>query len=254
MIAMAGSCGATKKSSVAVVLGASLLVLGGFAPCVAQKPAFPEAQGGGAASLGGRGGTVQEVTNLDDSGPGSLRACVEASGPRTCIFRVAGMITQHSDLIVNNPFLTIAGQTAPGEIVLGGPGNKGYVLRVSTRDVIVRYVTISPDDPGTLSGPSTGTVGFAVINGDNYNIILDHASLRWAGNKLWITGSNYVGPNRSITASCEFCSTSHTRVIQWGQAQQEIQSDARTQHPTLILRTRASVLWKRTSTSITTCL
>jgi pectate lyase len=201
IIAMAGPCGAVKKSSVAVVLGASLLALGGFAPCLAQKPAFPEAQGGGAASLGGRGGTVREVTNLDDSGPGSLRACVEASGPRTCIFRVAGMITQHSDLTVNNPFLTIAGQTAPGEIVLGGPGNKGYVLRVSTRDVIVRYVTISPDDPDTSSGPSTGTVGFGVINGDNYNIILDHASLRWASNKLWITGSNYVGPNRSITTS-----------------------------------------------------
>src|SRR3984885_1956923 len=76
-------------------------------PCSrAQQPAFPEAQGGGAASVGGRGGVVKEVTNLDDSGAGSLRACVEASGARTCIFRIAGVITQHSDLTANNPFLT----------------------------------------------------------------------------------------------------------------------------------------------------
>ena len=165
----------------------------------AQQPAFPGAQGGGAAAAGGRGGAVLEVTTLDDSGPGSLRACIDAKGPRTCIFRVAGLITQKSDLTANNPFLTIAGQTAPGEIIIGGPGNKGYALRVSTHDVIVRYITFSPDDFATPSGPSTGTVGFGIVNGDNYNIILDHVTTRWAGNKMWITTSNYVGPNRSIT-------------------------------------------------------
>lgn len=140
-----------------------------------------------------------EVTNLTDDGAGSLRACIEAKLPRTCVFRVAGMITQRRDMTVSNPFLTIAGQTAPGEIILGGPGNKGYALRVSTHDVIVRYITFSPDDAATPSGPSTGTVGFGIVNGDNYNIILDHVTSRWAGNKLWITTSNYVGPNRSIT-------------------------------------------------------
>jgi hypothetical protein len=201
-IAIAGFRGAVRKASMAAAPAAILLWFSGFLfPCTAQKPAFPEAQGGGAASKGGRGGKVIEVTNLDDANEGSLRACVEASGPRTCVFRVAGIITQHSDLTANNPFLTIAGQTAPGEIILGAPGNKGYTLRISTHDVVVRYITISPDDPNTPSGPSTGTVGFAIINGNNYNIILDHASLRWAGNKLWITGSNYVGPNRSITTS-----------------------------------------------------
>jgi pectate lyase len=200
-IAIASLRGTVRNNYVATIGGTIFLSVIGLFPCMAQKPAFPEAQGGGAASLGGRGGAVKEVTRLDDSGEGSLRACVESSGPRTCIFRVAGIITQHSDLTVNNPFLTIAGQTAPGEIILGGPGNKGYVLRVSTHDVVIRYVTISPDDAATPSGPSTGTVGFGVINGDNYNIILDHVSTRWAGNKMWITGSNYVGANRSITTS-----------------------------------------------------
>jgi pectate lyase len=182
------------------VLGGSLM-FAGAGPCKAQRPAFPGAQGGGAGSFGGRGGAVMAVTNLNDSGEGSFRACVSANQPRTCIFRVAGMITQRSDLVVNNPFLTIAGQTAPGEIILGGPGNKGYALRVSTHDVVIRYITISPDDFDTPSGPSTGTVGFGLINGNNYNVILDHVTSRWAGNKLWITTSNYVGPNRQITTS-----------------------------------------------------
>jgi pectate lyase len=200
-ITIAGMLVAARRYCTHAVAGASLMASVGIAPCIAQKPAFPEAQGGGAASVGGRGGVIKEVTNLEDSGAGSLRACVEASGARTCIFRVAGIITQHSDLTANNPFLTIAGQTAPGEIILGGPGNKGFTLRVSTHDVVIRYLTISPDDFNTPSGPATGTVGFGVINGDNYNIILDHVSSRWAGNKIWITGSNYVGPNRLITTS-----------------------------------------------------
>jgi pectate lyase len=181
----------------------NVTVLIGAMSCWAEtpKPAFPEAQGGGATSVGGRGGVVLEVTNLEDTGPGSLRACVEATGPRTCVFRVAGLITQHSDLSVNKAFLTVAGQTAPGEVILGGPGNKGFTLRVSTHDVVIRYLTISADDLSTPSGPSTGTIGFAVVNGNNYNIVLDHVTSRWAGNKMWITSSNYVGPNRSITTS-----------------------------------------------------
>jgi pectate lyase len=200
-IAIASALVAARTYCMRAAIGAGLIVAVGFAPCRAQKRAFPEAQGGGAASVGGRGGVVKEITNLDDSGNGSLRSCVEANGPRTCVFRVAGIITQHSDLTVNHPFLTIAGQTAPGEIILGGPGNKGFTLRVSTHDVVIRYITLSPDDFETPSGPSTGTVGFGVINGDNYNIIVDHVSSRWAGNKLWITASNYAGPNRLITTS-----------------------------------------------------
>jgi pectate lyase len=158
----------------------------------ASVAAFPGAQGGGAASAGGRGGVVMEVTTTADSGPGSLRACATASGPRTCIFRVAGLFPTASEIQVNNPFLTIACQSAPGEVILGGPTSQG-VLRISTHDTIVRYCTFSPDNPGIASGPSTGTVGYSIINAQAYNNIADHITSRWAGNKEWIAYSGFPG-------------------------------------------------------------
>ncbi len=150
--------------------------------------------------MGGRGGAVIQVTNLNDSGQGSLRACVQASGPRHCVFRVAGLIpVTTGDLKVSNPFLSIDGQTAPGQIILGGPNTNGVVLRISTHDVVVRYVTVSPDNPRTASGPSSGTVGLSTTNCNCFNIVIDHVSTRWAGNKMLAGVSNYVGANRNIS-------------------------------------------------------
>jgi hypothetical protein len=146
----------------------------------ASLAAFSGAQGGGAASLGGRGGAVIEVTNLNDSGAGSLRACMMATGPRTCVFRVAGLFPITSgDLRFSSPFLTVAGQTAPGEVILGGPNTGGALFGVSTHDVILRYVTLSPDNFNTASGPNTGTTSIWIVNcpgngtksGGCYNII-----------------------------------------------------------------------------------
>src|SRR3954454_14429876 len=78
-------------------------------------PAFPGAEGFGANTPGGRGGKVLFVTTLDDSGPGSLRAACEADGPRIVIFRVSGTIALKRAIVVTKPFLTVAGQSAPGD-------------------------------------------------------------------------------------------------------------------------------------------
>jgi hypothetical protein len=209
----------TKVASAAVTVTAATTspatVTCGGSPC----PAFPGAAGGGATSVGGRGGVVMEVTNTNDSGTGSLRACVQASGPRTCIFRVAGIFNITSgDNFAGSPYLTIACQSAPGEVIIGGPNSNGASLRISTHDIVMRYCTFSPDNVNTASGPNTGTVGITIANcagngtlsgGGCYNLITDHITTRWSGNKSWITTSNFTpamngngngtGPNHSIT-------------------------------------------------------
>ncbi len=109
-------------------------------------PAFPGAEGFGARSQGGRGGRVIEVINLNDSGPGSLRAAVEAEGPRIVVFRTGGTITLKSGLNITHPFITVAGQTAPGGGITlrNDPSNRGTPLTISTHDVVVRYLRSRP--------------------------------------------------------------------------------------------------------------
>jgi hypothetical protein len=128
---------------------------------------------------------------LNDSGSGSLRAALSASGPRTIVFRVSGLITNKSRLNVGNPLCTIAGQTAPGGgIVIGGANASGEALFISTHDVIARYLTYDGSNPNTPTGPDTGTVGFEMASGAVKNVILDHCSARWWGNKGLIIYAN----------------------------------------------------------------
>src|SRR5205807_2853899 len=75
-----------------------------------KVPAFPGAEGAGAATPGGRGGKVYEVTTLADGGPGSLREAFAATEPRTVVFRISGLITLSNRLPIDHPFLTVAGQ------------------------------------------------------------------------------------------------------------------------------------------------
>ncbi len=104
------------------VLVAELCVGGRIAVAAPPIKAFPTAEGFGAGAVGGRGGRVIEVTNLEDSGEGSLRAALEASGPRICVFRVSGIITLKSAIQVRTPYLTVAGQTSPGGVEIQGDG------------------------------------------------------------------------------------------------------------------------------------
>ncbi|HEY0944739.1 MAG TPA: Ig-like domain-containing protein [Opitutaceae bacterium] len=135
----------------------------------ARRLAFPEAEGYGRFARGGRGGRVIEVTNLNDSGPGSLRAAVEAEGPRTVVFAVSGLITLESKLVIKNPYLTIAGQTAPGK----GIAIRKYTVGMSgTHDVIVRHLRVRP---GNIAGVTLDGMGMASSD----HSIIDHCSISW---------------------------------------------------------------------------
>jgi hypothetical protein len=132
-----------------------------------RAPAFPGAEGFGRYTLGGRGGRVIEVTNLNDSGPGSLRAAVMAKGPRTVVFRVSGTIALESELKIREPYLTIAGQTAPGD----GICVKNYQVNFETQHMIIRYVRFRPGDEKAKEQDGFG--------GGGDHIIVDHCSASW---------------------------------------------------------------------------
>ncbi len=148
-----------------VVLMAALM------PLLAQAvPSFPGAEGFGAETVGGRGGKVYTVTHLNDEGEGSLRAAVEAQGPRTVVFAVSGTIQLKSPLIIKNPNITIAGQTAPG----GGITLRDYTLHIDTQEVIVRYIR------SRLGNASKVEEDAINIRDGARNVILDHVSASWS--------------------------------------------------------------------------
>ena len=151
-----------------LLLGGLLTVQLWVGAAQAQITAFPGAEGAGKWTIGGRGGRVIAVTNLNDSGPGSLRAAVEASGRRTVVFRTSGTLFLKSPLRVQNPYLTLAGQTAPGQ----GFTVAGHDFIILASQVIVRHLRFRPGD---LARKDVDAI--SVIRGNN--IILDHLSASW---------------------------------------------------------------------------
>jgi hypothetical protein len=144
----------------------------------AQKPedlpqakilAFPGAEGGGAYSFGGRGGKVYVVTNLNDDGPGSFRWACEQGGARTVVFNVAGIIRLKSPVIIRAPYITIAGQTAPGD----GVCIAGESVWINTHDVVIRYMRFRRGE--TEVARRDDAIGGNPVG----NIMIDHVSASW---------------------------------------------------------------------------
>ena len=135
----------------------------------ADIPAFPGAEGGGMYTPGGRGGKVLVVTNLNDDGPGSFRWACEQGGARIIVFNVSGIIWLKTPIILRAPYVTIAGQTAPGD----GVCIAGQSFQVNTHDVIVRHMRFRRGATNVSSREDSfggNPVG---------NIMIDHCSCEW---------------------------------------------------------------------------
>ncbi|UUY00631.1 polysaccharide lyase family 1 protein [Sphingomonas sp. J315] len=184
------------------MLAALLLMSAGTA---VPLPAFPGAEGAGALALGGRGGKVLTVTTLADSGPGSLRAAVEAKGPRIIVFAVSGTIQLQKPLTVREGQVTIAGQSAPGD----GITLRDHPLVVQADDVVIRFIR-------SRLGDESKTESDAIWIRAGRRIILDHVSASWSVDETLSVSGNYAEPGEGwfdVTVQWSIIADSLTRSL-----------------------------------------
>ena len=166
-----------------------------------------EFYGWGAQSVGGQGGRVIKVTNLNANGEGSFRAALEAEGPRIIVFEVGGVIDlEKKQIKVKNPYVTIAGQTAPSPgitVIRGG-------ITFDTHDIIMQHIFFRMGDAGAEIGEGYEPEISTSANGNAYNIVVDHCSVAWGVDEnLSVSGKRGYGPefgSRNITFSYNFIS------------------------------------------------
>lgn len=159
-----------------------------------ELKAFPGAQGFGTDTPGGRGGKVIYVTSLADSGPGTLREALATWGPRTILFSISGTITLERDIEIFDPYVTIAGQTAPGE----GIQIRGAQIRIKTHDVIIRYLKVRSGDAENDSYTADRDAIALTDDNNAYNIVIDHSSLTWGSD---VGGITFLNGARDSTVS-----------------------------------------------------
>lgn len=158
----------------------------------AGAPVFPGAVGFGTNTPAGSGGKVIRITNLNADGPGSLAEAINATGPRIIVFEVGGVIDlAKGRLRIENPFVTVAGQTAPSPgitIIRGG-------ISITTHDVLLRHIRVRPGDAGGAKRSGWEPDGIATSGGEAYNIVVDHCSVTWAVDEnLSASGPRLEGP------------------------------------------------------------
>lgn len=173
-----------------VLLPLSIALLLQGVAVFASPVAFDGAQGWAASTPGGRGGALLRVTTLAADGPGSLAEALRTPGPRTVVFEVAGVIDLRlREIRITEPFLTVAGQTAPSPgitIIRGG-------LTIATHDVVIRHLRIRPGSGGLRQRAGHDFDAITTVSGA-HNVIIDHCSLTWATDEnLSASGTRFVG-------------------------------------------------------------
>jgi pectate lyase len=173
------------------LLAATLALFG--AASVQAIPVIPGSAGFGMETKAGRGGTVYKVTNLGADGAGSLKACIDANVPRTCVFEVSGTIRITSDLTIRNGQLRIAGQTAPSPGIM----IRGAAIKVTASDVLIQHIRVRAGDD--TNGPNPDNRDSLKIEGAStkpvQNVVIDHCSFSWAIDEIASTW----GPHDNIT-------------------------------------------------------
>lgn len=178
------------------------LISGLFAASTQAQLVFPGAQGFNVDSAAGRGGQIIRVTNLDGEGPGSFRAALGTKGPRIVVFEVGGVIDlKQNGIRISEPFLTIAGQTAPSPgitLIRGG-------LAIDTHDILIQHIRVRPGDAGQPKKSGWEPDGIATGGADVFNVTIDHCSISWAVDEnLSASGPRTEGPaatSRKVTFS-----------------------------------------------------
>lgn len=172
------------------------LMLISCTPNSVQAVVPPPIEGGGALSAGGYGGRIIEVTSLADSGPGTLRAALEATEPRIVVFRVAGRIDLIERIKISNPYVTIAGQTAPGGGItvtgknISSADPNPSLLSIETHDVIIQFMRFRF---GRVEGLTSKADNITIAGQTARNIVIDHSSFSWGMDEnlgIWQTGGD----------------------------------------------------------------
>jgi pectate lyase len=159
-------------------------------------PVFPGAEGFGTRTRAGRGGKVVTVTSLADDGPGTLRDALNDAAPKTIVFGVGGVIRLKSHLFISHPFVTIAGQTAPGDGIL----IRDFGLVIVTNDVLIQSIRVRPGNEGAVRpdhNDAIAILGRQSGSSGARNVVVDHVSVSWGEDELI---STWFGPS-DITVS-----------------------------------------------------